>query len=46
MFRSEWPTESGGATVIGVVLGQQGHDLIAAGLSAAEQLVDHLASNR
>jgi serine-type D-Ala-D-Ala carboxypeptidase (penicillin-binding protein 5/6) len=35
MFRS--------GTVIGVVLGQQGHNLITAGLYAAKQLVDRLA---
>jgi len=29
--------------VIGVVLGQQGHNLITAGLYAAKQLVDHVA---
>jgi D-alanyl-D-alanine carboxypeptidase (penicillin-binding protein 5/6) len=39
MFRSE----SGNGTVIGVVLGQQGHSLITAGLYAAKQLVDSLA---
>jgi serine-type D-Ala-D-Ala carboxypeptidase (penicillin-binding protein 5/6) len=35
MFRAE----RGEVTLIGVVLGQRGHDLIAAGLRAAEQLV-------
>lgn len=44
MFRSGWRTESGDVTVIGVVLGQRGHSLIAAGLYAAKQLVDRLAS--
>jgi D-alanyl-D-alanine carboxypeptidase (penicillin-binding protein 5/6) len=43
MFRSGWHTESGDVTVIGVVLGQQGHNLITAGLYAAKQLVDGLA---
>jgi serine-type D-Ala-D-Ala carboxypeptidase (penicillin-binding protein 5/6) len=43
MFRSERHTESGNVTVIGVVLGQQGHNLITAGLYAAEQLVDRVA---
>ncbi|MEZ0096329.1 hypothetical protein [Streptacidiphilus sp. EB129] len=37
MFRSELPTESGGVTVIGAVLGQRGRDLIAAGLSASNR---------
>lgn len=45
MFRSEWHTESGNVTLIGVVLGQQGHNLITAGLYAAKQLVDRLAPN-
>ena len=39
MFR----TERGDATLIGVVLGQQGHNLITAGLYAAKQLADRLA---
>ncbi len=43
MFRSERHTESGDVTLIGVVLGQQGPNLIAAGLSAAKQLVDRVA---
>jgi serine-type D-Ala-D-Ala carboxypeptidase (penicillin-binding protein 5/6) len=43
MFRSVRRTESGNVTVIGVVLGQPGHNLITAGLSAAKQLVDRLA---
>jgi serine-type D-Ala-D-Ala carboxypeptidase (penicillin-binding protein 5/6) len=43
MFRSVRHTESGNVTLIGVVLGQPGHNLINAGLSAAKQLVDHLA---
>jgi D-alanyl-D-alanine carboxypeptidase (penicillin-binding protein 5/6) len=43
MFRSVRHTESGKVTVIGVVLGQPGHNLIDAGLSAAKQLVDRLA---
>ena len=41
MFRAVWPTES----VIGVVLGQRGDNLIIAGLYAAKQLVDRLAPN-
>jgi D-alanyl-D-alanine carboxypeptidase (penicillin-binding protein 5/6) len=41
MFRSE----SGNVTLIGVVLGQRGHNLITAGLYAAKQLVDRLAPN-
>jgi serine-type D-Ala-D-Ala carboxypeptidase (penicillin-binding protein 5/6) len=43
MFRSERHTNSGNVTLIGVVLGQQGHNLINAGLYAAKQLVDRLA---
>src|SRR5207248_8342060 len=35
MFRSGWHTESDNATLIGVVLGQRGHNLITAGLYAA-----------
>jgi D-alanyl-D-alanine carboxypeptidase (penicillin-binding protein 5/6) len=45
MFRAGWHSESGNVTLIGVVLGQQGPDLIAAGLYAARQLVDRLAPN-
>ncbi len=43
MFRSWRHTGSGTVAVTGVVLGQQGHDLIAAGLYAAKQLVNRLA---
>jgi D-alanyl-D-alanine carboxypeptidase (penicillin-binding protein 5/6) len=42
MFRAIWPTESGDRSLIGVVLGQRGDNLINAGLSAAKQLVDRL----
>jgi serine-type D-Ala-D-Ala carboxypeptidase (penicillin-binding protein 5/6) len=42
MFRAVWPTERGNRSLIGVVLGQRGDDLITAGLSAAKQLVDRL----
>jgi D-alanyl-D-alanine carboxypeptidase (penicillin-binding protein 5/6) len=45
MFRSERHTESGTRSLIGVVLGQRGDNLIAAGLYAAKQLVDRLAPN-
>jgi D-alanyl-D-alanine carboxypeptidase (penicillin-binding protein 5/6) len=45
MFRAVWPTESGNRSLIGVVLGQRGGDLLAAGLSAARQLVTRLAPN-
>jgi serine-type D-Ala-D-Ala carboxypeptidase (penicillin-binding protein 5/6) len=45
MFRAVWPTASGSRSVIGVVLGQRGGNLLAAGLSAARQLVDRLALN-
>jgi serine-type D-Ala-D-Ala carboxypeptidase (penicillin-binding protein 5/6) len=43
MFRAVWPTASGNRSVIGVVLGQRGGNLLAAGLQAAKQLVDRLA---
>jgi D-alanyl-D-alanine carboxypeptidase (penicillin-binding protein 5/6) len=43
MFQAVWPTESGNRSVIGVVLGQRGDNLITAGLYAAKQLVDRLA---
>jgi D-alanyl-D-alanine carboxypeptidase (penicillin-binding protein 5/6) len=43
MFRAVWPTESGNRSLIGVVLGQRGDNLITAGLDAAKQLVDRLA---
>jgi D-alanyl-D-alanine carboxypeptidase (penicillin-binding protein 5/6) len=43
MFRSERHTERGNVALIGVVLGQPGHNLITAGLDAAQQLVDRLA---
>jgi serine-type D-Ala-D-Ala carboxypeptidase (penicillin-binding protein 5/6) len=45
MFRSERHTGSGDVTLIGVVLGQQGHNLISAGLYAAKQLADRVAPN-
>jgi D-alanyl-D-alanine carboxypeptidase (penicillin-binding protein 5/6) len=45
MFRAVWPTESGSRSLIGVVLGQRGDNLITAGLDAAKQLVDRLAPN-
>jgi serine-type D-Ala-D-Ala carboxypeptidase (penicillin-binding protein 5/6) len=45
MFRSEWPTPSGDRSLIGVVLGQRGDNLITAGLYAAKQLADRLAPN-
>jgi D-alanyl-D-alanine carboxypeptidase (penicillin-binding protein 5/6) len=43
MFRAVWPTASGDRSLIGVVLGQRGDDLIAAGLSAAKELLDRVA---
>jgi D-alanyl-D-alanine carboxypeptidase (penicillin-binding protein 5/6) len=43
MFRVVWPTESGTRSLIGVVLGQRGDNLITAGLSAAKQLADRVA---
>jgi hypothetical protein len=45
MFRAVWPTESGNRSLIGVVLGQRGDNLVTAGLYAAKQLVDRLAPN-
>ena len=45
MFRAVWPTDSGNRSLIGVVLGQRGDNLIAAGLSAARELVERLAPN-
>jgi len=45
MFRAVWPTESGSRSLIGVVLGQHGDNLVAAGLEAAEELVHRLAPN-
>jgi serine-type D-Ala-D-Ala carboxypeptidase (penicillin-binding protein 5/6) len=45
MFRAVWPTDSGDRSLIGVVLGQRGDNLITAGLYAANQLVDRLAPN-
>jgi D-alanyl-D-alanine carboxypeptidase (penicillin-binding protein 5/6) len=39
MFRAVWPTANGNRSLIGVVLGQRGHNLIDAGLLAAKQLV-------
>jgi D-alanyl-D-alanine carboxypeptidase (penicillin-binding protein 5/6) len=42
MFRAVWPTETGDRSVIGVVLGQRGDNLINAGLYAAKQLVDRV----
>ena len=46
MFRAVWSTASGTHSVIGVVLGQRGDNLLNAGLSAAKQLVDRLAYRR
>jgi serine-type D-Ala-D-Ala carboxypeptidase (penicillin-binding protein 5/6) len=45
MFRAVWPTDSGNRSLIGVVLGQRGDNLLTAGLSAAKQLADRLAPN-
>ena len=45
MFRAVWPTASGNRSVIGVVLGQRGDNLLTAGLYAAKQLVERLAPN-
>jgi D-alanyl-D-alanine carboxypeptidase (penicillin-binding protein 5/6) len=42
MFRAVWRTASGDRSVIGVVLGQRGGNLLDAGLTAASQLVDRL----
>jgi D-alanyl-D-alanine carboxypeptidase (penicillin-binding protein 5/6) len=43
MFRSERHTSSGDVTLIGVVLGQHGSNLVTAGLDAAKQLADRVA---
>jgi D-alanyl-D-alanine carboxypeptidase (penicillin-binding protein 5/6) len=43
MFRAVRPTKSGNRSLIGVVLGQRGDNLITAGLDAAKQLVDRAA---
>jgi len=43
MFRAERHTASGDVMLIGVVLGQPGHNLITAALSAARQLADRVA---
>lgn len=43
MFRSWRRLETGNVPLTGVVLGQDGHNLITAGLAAAKQLVDRLA---
>jgi D-alanyl-D-alanine carboxypeptidase (penicillin-binding protein 5/6) len=45
MFRVVWPTASGNRTLIGVVLGQRGDNLLTAGLYAAKQLADRVAPN-
>jgi D-alanyl-D-alanine carboxypeptidase (penicillin-binding protein 5/6) len=45
MFRAVWPTASGNRTLIGVVLGQRGTNLLTAGLYAAKQLADRVAPN-
>ena len=42
MFRSVRHTKSGDRSLIGVVLGQRGDNLITAGLDAAKRLVDRL----
>jgi serine-type D-Ala-D-Ala carboxypeptidase (penicillin-binding protein 5/6) len=43
MFRAVRPTASGNRTLIGVVLGQRGSNLLTAGLYAAKQLADRVA---
>jgi D-alanyl-D-alanine carboxypeptidase (penicillin-binding protein 5/6) len=43
MFRSWRQLGTGNVALTGVVLGQHGHNLISAGLAAAQQLVDRLA---
>ena len=45
MFRSRREITGREVDVIGVVLGQRGHDLITAGLRAAKQVVDRVAPN-
>jgi hypothetical protein len=43
MFRSRRMVDGYAVDLIGVVLGQQGHQLITAGLYAAKQLADRIA---
>jgi D-alanyl-D-alanine carboxypeptidase (penicillin-binding protein 5/6) len=45
MFHAVWSTDRDRRSVIGVVLGQRGNDLITAGLTAAKQLVERLTPN-
>jgi D-alanyl-D-alanine carboxypeptidase (penicillin-binding protein 5/6) len=45
MFRAVWPTDSGDRSLIGVVLGQRGDNLLTAGLYAAERLAARVAPN-
>jgi serine-type D-Ala-D-Ala carboxypeptidase (penicillin-binding protein 5/6) len=46
MFRAVWPTASGSRSLIGVVLGQRGGNLIDAGLDAAKRLADRVGAKR
>jgi D-alanyl-D-alanine carboxypeptidase (penicillin-binding protein 5/6) len=45
-FRAVRSIDGKRTTITGVVLGQPGHDRIAAGLAAAEEMVDRLAGSR
>jgi D-alanyl-D-alanine carboxypeptidase (penicillin-binding protein 5/6) len=42
MFHAVWPSANGSRSLIGVVLGQRGDNLVAAGLAAARQLAERL----
>jgi serine-type D-Ala-D-Ala carboxypeptidase (penicillin-binding protein 5/6) len=44
MFRAVWPSVNGNRSLIGVVLGQRGDNLLTAGLDAAKQLADRLTA--
>ena len=44
MFRAVWTAAKGNRSLIGVVLGQRGDNLLTAGLSAAKQLADRLGA--
>jgi hypothetical protein len=43
MFLAYRSLDAGNVQIVGVVLGQHGHNLIDAGLYAAKQLVDRVA---
>jgi serine-type D-Ala-D-Ala carboxypeptidase (penicillin-binding protein 5/6) len=45
MFHAVWASKAGTQSVIGVVLGQRGDNLVTAGLYAAKQLVDRVTGH-